>query len=127
MRNVKVLAPRPVITRREDYLHIEFTGEFSVVAAHRTIDLMLSACAEHKCSRVLMDCRKMTGHMPLMDRFEVAVYAGTTIGPGPRIALLGRPDQVLTGNYFVESVARLRGVDVREFFKEEKALEWLMT
>lgn len=115
-----------VITRREDYLHIEFTGEFSVAAANRTIDLMLNACAEHQCSRVLMDCRRMTGHMSLMGRFEVAVYAGTAVGPELRIALLGRPDQVLPGNYFVESVARLRGVDVREFFNEEKALEWLM-
>ncbi len=116
-----------VITRREDYLHIEFTGEFTVAAANRTIDLMLTACAEHQCSRVLMDCRKMTGHMPLISRFEVAVYAGSAIGPGPRIALLGRPDQVLPGNYFVENVARLRGVDVREFFNEETALEWLIT
>ena len=116
-----------VITRREDYLHIEFAGEFSVEAANRTIDLMLNACAERQCARVLMDCRRMTGQMPLMGRFEVAVYAGTTIGRGPRIALLGRPEQVLPGNYFVESVARLRGVDVREFFNEENALEWLIT
>lgn len=44
-----------VVTRRGAYLHIEFTGEFSVEAANRTIDVMLNACAEHQCSRVLMD------------------------------------------------------------------------
>lgn len=114
-----------VITRREGYLHIEFAGEFSVEAANRTIDVMLNACAEHQCSRVLMDCRRMTGPMPLMSRFEVAVYAGMSVGPGIRIALLGRPDQVISGNYFVEGVARIRGVDVTEFFNEERAIEWL--
>ena len=114
-----------VITRREGYLHIEFTGEFSVAAANRTIDVMLNACAEHQRSRVLMDCRRMTGHMLLMGRFEVAVYAGAAIGPEIRIALLGRPDQVVSGNYFVESVARIRGVDVTEFSNEERAVEWL--
>jgi len=61
-----------------------------------------------------------------MGRFEVAVYAGMAIGPGMRIALLGRPDQVISGNYFVEGVARIRGVDVTEFLNEGKAVEWLM-
>jgi hypothetical protein len=116
-----------VITRREGYLHIEFTGEFSVAAANRTIDVMVNACAEYQCSRVLMDCRGMlAGEMPIKDRVEVAVYAGTAIGPPTRIALLGRADQVISGHYLVESVARMRGVDVREFFNEELAVKWLM-
>jgi len=85
---------------------------------------MAAACHEHHRSRVLLDCREMTGNLPMMDRFEVTVYGATKRHQIRRLALLGREEMVLPDN-FVENVAVNRGMDVKIFTDFYEAELWL--
>ncbi|MHC4598049.1 MAG: hypothetical protein ACYS47_03495 [Planctomycetota bacterium] len=112
------------VTPREGYLHVEFTGAFSVSAAKGVVDVMVAACAKEKCAKVLCDYTAMSGEMPVMDRFAVGEYAGTAVGPVIKIAMLGRPDQRLPDD-FLENVAVNRGMRLKIFSDREKAVAWL--
>jgi len=112
------------IVKAEGYLHITFSGPFSLDAARRAVDTMVAACAREQCTKVLFDCRSMTGNLTVINRFNVAEYGGMTIPSSVKIAMLGRVDQILPDNFF-ENVARNRGVSVTVFHEIDKAIEWL--
>jgi hypothetical protein len=108
-----------------EYLLAEFSGEFSIEAAKHCIDSMKNASIEKHQSKVLLDCRKMSGPMPITDRFVVAAYAATTRTAIAKLAMLNRPDVILPDN-FVENVAVNRGANVKVFTDFEKAVRWLL-
>lgn len=113
------------ILRRGDYLHIKFTGPFSLAAAKSSVDAMFDACAAEDCSKVLFDCRAMTGEISTMNRFEIAQYGSMSLTHVGKIAMLGREDQILPDKFF-ENVAVNRGQNLKVFSDEDKAFEWLM-
>jgi hypothetical protein len=106
------------------YLLVEFFGEFSVEAGKQCVDRMAEACETHSRSKVLLDCRRMTGNMPVVDRFNVAEYGATKRRQLGRLALLNREDVVLPDN-FVEHVAVNRGMDMKIFTDFDEAELWL--
>ena len=108
------------------YLLVEFFGEFSVDAGKRCVDRMVEACKQHGRSKVLLDCRRMTGRMPVIDRFDVAAYGAGKREQLRRFALLNREDVVLPDN-FVRNVAVNRGLDMKVFTDFEEAERWLTT
>jgi hypothetical protein len=112
------------IAKAKGYLHITFSGPFTPAGAKESIDAMVSACAREGSSKVLFDCRPMTGDMTVSDRFETGAYGGLKIPGGVKIAMLGRGDQISPDNFF-ETVARNRGVNVTVFTEIDAALEWL--
>jgi hypothetical protein len=112
------------IIDKGSYLLVEFFGEFGVETGKQCVDRLAEACEKHRRSRALMDCRRMTGVMPLLDRFRVAEYAATKRHQIGRLALLNREDVVLPDN-FVENVAVNRGMDMKIFTDLEEAELWL--
>ena len=112
------------ITDKGDYVLVDFFGEFSVEAGKRCVDRMLEACSQYGRSAVLLDCRRMTGPLTVLDRFQVIQYGEITRGIISRLALVSRPGDILPDN-FAESVAVNRGVNLRVFADADKAVEWL--
>lgn len=112
------------IIDKGSYLLVEFFGEFSVDAGKQCIDMMTDACEKNSQSRVLLDCRKMTGNMPVIDRFQVAEYGATKHRQISRIALLNREEVMLPGN-FVENVAVNRFMNMKIFTHFGDAEDWL--
>ena len=112
------------ILDKDSYLLFEFFGEFSIEAGKQCVDRMAEACAKRDRSKVLLDCRKMTGNMPVFERFKVAEYGATKRDRIERLALLNREDVVLPDN-FVENVATNRGMDMKVFTDLEEAIRWL--
>ena len=113
------------IVDQGEYLLAEFSGDFSVDAGKQCIDAMTNASIEKHQSKVLLDCRKISGNMPIIDRFEVAAYAAKTRKMIAKLAMLNRPDVILPDN-FVENVAVNRGANVKVFTDLENAVHWLM-
>ena len=72
-------------------------------------------------SKVLCDVRNMTGKIPVLDSFQLAV---TGIGKfrGLRVAGVYRDEDI---DPFVETVISNRGGDVRIFSNFEEAKAWL--
>jgi len=112
------------ILDKGSYLLVEFFGEFSVEAGKQCVDRMVEACEEHERSRVLLDCRRMTGEMPVMARFQVAEYGTTKRLQIKRIALLNREEVMLPDN-FVENVAVNRGMNLKAFTDFDEAQLWI--
>ena len=115
-----------IITDEGSFLRFEFVGRFSVDSGKACVDAMVDTCVKQQRSRVLLDCRKMKGDMPLFAQFYVAVYAKKTRDASMRTALVGREDQVIHGK-FVDNVAMISGVDARVFTDMDGALRWLQT
>ncbi len=119
------MAPKLLsIIDKGSYLLVEFFGEFSVETGRQCVDRMSEACEKHRRSRVLLDCRRMTGNMPVLDRFQVAEYGATELRQLWRLALLNREDVVLHDN-FVENVAVNRGMNMKLFTDFREAELWL--
>jgi hypothetical protein len=113
------------IVDQGEYLLAEFSGDFSREAGKQCIDAMKNASREKHRSKVLLDCRKISGAMSIIDRFEVAAYAATTRTTIAKLAMLNRPDVILPDN-FVENVAVNRGANFKVFTDLENAVRWLL-
>jgi hypothetical protein len=112
------------ISDRGTFILVDFFGEFNVEAGKQCVDRMTEACQEYGRSRVLLDCRKMTGEMPIFSRFQVAEYGASKRYTIAQMALVVRPEIVLPDN-FVENVAVNRGMNMKLFTDIDKAEAWL--
>ncbi len=112
------------IVDKGSYVLVEFRGEFSVAAGMRCVDAMAEACEKVGQSRALLDCRGMTGDLPVIDRFKVAEYGSSKQPQLKQLALVNREDVVLADN-FVENVASNRGLNTRIFTDMTEAQRWL--
>lgn len=114
----------PIITDKGCYLLAEFSEQFSVASGKQCIDSMVEACDDRGCSKVLLDCRNISGAMPVADRFQVAMYGATKRRQIRQLALLNREDVMLPDN-FVENVAVNRGMNMKIFTDLDEAVLWL--
>ena len=112
------------ITDEGTHLLVEFFGEFSVEAGQQCVDAMAEACVNHGRDRVLLDCRRISGEMPLVDRVLVAEYGADHGHQMKRFALLNREGVPLPDN-FVESVVVNRGMNMKAFTDPDEAERWL--
>lgn len=113
------------ISDQGEYMLTEFFGSFSVEEGKRCIDAMTAAARDNKRPKALLDCRRMSGDLSVGARFDVAEYAVTTRGTISRIALVNRPEVVLSDN-FLENVAINRGVNLKVFTDFDAAVRWLL-
>lgn len=119
------MAQEPLtITDTGSFLLVEFFGKFSVEAGKQCVDRMAEACMKYDRFKVLLDCRRMTGDMPMMDRFQVAEYGATKRQQLQQLALLASKDVVRPDNY-VENVAVNRGMNMKIFTDFDIAVWWL--
>ena len=112
------------IIQKEGYVRFNYTGEFSGTAGKQCIDAMIETCSQLQLFKALLDCRKMTGEIQILESFTVADYGRKMRGFLSKTALVGREDQMLPDN-FVENVAVNRGVNLKIFTDIEEAIDWL--
>ena len=112
------------ITRKEGYLHVTVSGVFSVALAKQSVDMLAATCSKEDCYTVLFDCRPITGEMRVFDRYTIGQYGAEILPHTIKIAMLGRKDQVSPDDFF-ENVAVNRGMILKVFSDEKKAIEWL--
>lgn len=112
------------VVDKEAYVLVEFSGTFSVEAGKRCVDRMDAACEEYDRSKVLLDCRGLTGNMDIFDRFKVTEYGTSQHRHFRRLALLALEEMVLPDR-FIENVAVNRGMDLKIFTELDEAEQWL--
>ena len=112
------------VTPHEDYVEVEFTGDFSPGVAMNVVDVMVAACEEAHRSAILLDCRSMSASPSVIDQFTVAEYGAENIHRHITVAMLVREDLLLPDRFF-ENVAVSRGVRVRQFSDRTQAVDWL--
>jgi len=116
-----------------DLLKVFATGKFSLEDAKRTFLQMLEAIALHRCTKVFLDGRKLTGNAETMERFYYGEFAANMVmkasiekgvSVGTQFAyVLSEP--LLDPNRFGETVAVNRCMNVKTFRNPEEAHQWL--
>ena len=112
------------ITDKDTFLLFEYSGPFSALAGKKTVDAMLQECVARGHTRILLDCRGITGDMRVMDRFEVADY-GQVLGTSIAKMAMVTTEAMQEPDGFVENVARNRGVNLTMFTDFDEAVRWL--
>ena len=112
------------IEEKEGYVYFDYTAEFSEAAGKQCIDAMIEKCRQVQIPRALLDCRKMTGDIPLFKSFMVVLYGRNMSGVISQTALVVREDQIFADN-FVENVAVNRGINLKIYTDIEEAIDWL--
>jgi hypothetical protein len=114
------------IQDKQDYIHATYSGVFSVEASKRVIDKLIQAGSGNAQYKVLLDCRSMTGALPVFDRYQVVSYGVNMVGKVSRFALV-RKKEPGPIDLFTETVARNRGINMKIFTDIDQALDWLKT
>ena len=112
------------IAEKEGYVRFDYTGEFSQAAGKQCIDAMVEKCRQVQIRKALLDCRQMTGEIPVFEGFMVVLHGRKMRDVISQTALVGREDQMFADN-FIENVAVNRGVNLKLFTDIEEAIDWL--
>lgn len=116
------------ITAEDCFLRVCVSGEYSLTNANKALVEMFEAVAQHKATKVLVDCRRLTGSPNTMERFEHSEFGAARLSDfsawGTRFAYVGMPP-LFDPQKFGETVAVNRGVNVKSCANIEDALRWL--
>jgi len=120
------------IKPEKEVLLVRVTGEFALDEANDCFTRMLQAIAQHEVTKVLVDCRDLTGKISTLDRFEHGEYAAQELSRAYdaglsraiRFAYVCLPP-VLDHERFGETVARNRGVNADVTDSVVAARQWL--
>ena len=111
------------IEANREYLRVTATGTYGFGRTRRLIYVIRESSDGHQLRRVLLDLTGVIGRPPDMDRFELGERLAQVFGSTYTLAIIGRKESV---NRLAETVARNRGADLRVFFTEQDALNWLL-
>ena len=105
------------------YLFVELSGTWTTDDAKRAIEAIRSEADKRGLTRLLIDCRKFSKPDTEMTRFFTGEHIALIWGHPFKSVGVVRPEIY---NGFAETVAINRGANVKAFFEEEEALEWLL-
>ena len=112
-------------------VYVSLAGEMNGRLAEQAYRQVLRECVAGGCSRMLVDCRALSGELTTTERYSLgkvvadenaAVAAGS--GLQVRVALVGSYPLV-DRDRFGETVARNRGASVKVAYDLETAYRWL--
>ena len=105
------------------FLFVELSGTWTTDDAKRAIEAIRGEADKRSLKRLLIDCRKFSKPDSEMTRFFTGEHIALIWArPFKSVGVL-RPEIY---NGFAETVALNRGANVKAFFEEEEALEWLL-
>lgn len=113
------------LSYRQDpnYIIVKVSGKWTANDAMRAIEEMHDEAVRRGLTRLLVDALGLSKPDTEMTRFFTGEHWAKLVGYRFRSAVLARPEVY---NGFAEVVALNRSSDIKVFFDEEKALDWLM-
>jgi hypothetical protein len=123
---------RCAVEPRPGYLHVLVTGQNTVANVRRILTDVVAACAQcaqHGCSRVLLEENLSGPSLGMVEAFEIVSEGSTTARSlVQQIAYVDtNPEHDSSLLDFIETVAVNRGVRVRVFSTVREAENWLET
>jgi hypothetical protein len=110
---------------RPGYLLAHVSGPHSLDEGRAVFRQIAAAARERNARRILLDSTGITGHVPDLDRYDLAKEAAAMLHQVERLAMVVGAFPQYTG--FGIDVARNRGLDVRPFRDPDEAIAWLHT
>ena len=117
------------ISVEPDYVCLRCTGTYSLAELKRVYQSAVDAALEYDRSRVLIDANGVTGHVPIVERFETSKFMAERIrqralGKITRISFVGQ-EPLIDKSRFGETVARNRGVNGKVTTSLDEAIAWI--
>ena len=111
------------------HIYLQCKGTYSLAGAKRVFQSAVDSALESDRSRVLVDVFGITGNIPMIDRYEVAVFLAEYIiaqalGKIRRIVVVGH-EPPIDPDRFGETVAVNRGVNLGVATSIDEAFELL--
>jgi len=114
-----------IITHKEDYIHVQCQGEYSLDKAKLCIDMILGACEGNDCPKAFVDLTKMETMFDEVEKVLIADHLrNKLLNTVEKLALLATQTQFDPSRFF-EMAAANRGVHAKTFLDEYEALGWL--
>lgn len=113
---------------RDGHLFVRLRGPVSADAMRELADEIARRCGPDasgvpRATAALLDCKALTGALPLSELLAVGAHFATTLS-GVRLAAIHMPAH-WTANRFSEDVIHNRGGVLRHFQTEADAVAWL--
>jgi len=108
---------------------VQATGSYELADAMHLVREALATANSHKQPKILVDARKVTGNLSMMQRFEFGdavakLYSQRPHGSAALIAVVGN-EPLIDPERFGETVAVNRAVPVKVSTDMQEALDWL--
>jgi hypothetical protein len=102
-------------------------GEFSFDEMAHLMSRAVVLCRRQKIGKLLIVSTGVSGFYPpgISERYNLAERIASDAASLVKIAHVASPEWVRSGEFGVQ-VARNRGLDVKNFYAESAALEWLL-
>ncbi len=108
----------------ENYILLEISCRQSLKLFEELIRKLSIECRNHNIRKVLIDVRKSTGSLTLLEKYELAEMRSVENLTLIKWAYLD--NRVERADGFVGLVAGNKGIDSRLFFSFEDAIQWLL-
>lgn len=111
------------------HILVEAAGSYELADAVAVVGEALTAASEHKRPKILIDARKVTGNLSMMQRFEFGeavarLYSQSPDGSAALIAVLGN-EPLIDPSRLGETVAINRAVPIKVTPHMQEAMHWL--
>lgn len=110
-----------ILEVRKDYLFVEYSEPYQFEVCLALIEEIAQTSKREGLRKALCDVRGMTGKIPVLDMFRLAV-AGASAFRGLQLAGVYRREDI---DPLAETVIQNRGGNVRVFGDMKEAKEWL--
>lgn len=109
---------------RPGHLFVELAGTFSLGAGMEIVMIIVNERAGRGHKKVLIDAKKMTGDISILDRYDLGQYFARFVDFSVKIALLCSPEYMLPDKFF-ENVVRNAGSHILVTDNDTAAAGWL--
>lgn len=120
------------IEPREKYLYVSICGPFELRTAKKFSNRIFDACAKYGLTKIIVDCRAVTGPISLMDKFDYFEYTCVKhleyLNKGknkPVNSAYVLNKSMFDKENFGTTVAANRGLNVKGTTDVDEALRWL--
>jgi hypothetical protein len=111
------------VERSPDYTRFDVAGPASLKNYFDLIEMAARDTLESGQRQTIVDLRKVVGRLKFTDQFFIGEVVGEKLGHLQKLASLVPGDP---GSYNSETVANRKGVNLRSFDDEQRALAWLL-
>jgi hypothetical protein len=115
--------------QRPDHVRVVASGIYDALEVQQVLREAIAAASAHQQTKVLVDCRELTGTPGTMQRFDLAdtitrFYHERRGASVIRLAIVGA-EPLIDPARFGETVALNRGLPIKVTTDLEEALRWL--
>ena len=114
------------IDEKPGYLKARFIGTGAPEEIERQFKSLAEKCKSSKKNKVLLDFTEVPSHISLVDSYELGKRTLVFAQYKCKVSAVCKPERHDT-QYFLETVAKNRWVELRVFTNVEDAIEWLLT